>query len=354
MTYEGRNHNQLAPRVYRDLAEQGIAMNSRNGPVLRLPGVTTLWVERPWERVNFSPVRDCNPFFHLMEALAMLVGFNSVKFHAYFAKNMSAFSDDGERYNAYYGERLRFTWGDQLTAIIRELRRNPESRQCVAQIWDPRDLEKTTKDKACNTQLMFSVNHLGQLEMTSINRSNDAVWGILSGANVVHLSFFQEFVACAIGAPIGPWTHVSNNLHVYTASCAGAAMWQQLSILAEDYDLYPSIAPNHVPLFRDPDTHDMFCAAIDMFLRAAMRCIEQKRLINFESAVQNYLRGAFPFLAGTAVPMFNAFQARKLGLNQHCTDALHSIEALDWAAAAVGWVERREAAKAAQRGEPIQ
>lgn len=354
MQYEGRNHNQLAPRVYHDLAQQGIAMSSRNGPVLRLPGVTTLWVERPWERVNFSPVRDCNPFFHIMEALAMLGSFNSVQFHAYFAKNMTAFSDDGERYNAYYGERLRTTWGDQLEAIIRELRRNPESRQCVAQIWDPRDLEKNTKDKACNTQLMFSVNHIGQLEMTSINRSNDAVWGILSGANVVHLSFFQELVARAVGAPMGPWTHVSNNLHVYTSSCAGAEMWQQLSVLDDSYDLYQQMNFPHVPLFGMPSHFDMFYSAVDMFLREAMRCIEHKRLLCFEPVVQKYLRESFPFIAGTAVPMFNAFHARKLGLLQDSTDALHSIEALDWATAAVGWVERRAAAKAAQKGEPIQ
>lgn len=353
MNYEARNHNQLAPIVYHALAQEGIAMSSRNGPVLRLPGVTALWVSKPWERVNFSPVRDCNPFFHLMEALAMLGSFNSVKFHAYFAKNMSSFSDDGERFNAYYGERLRTTWGDQLGAIIRELRRNPESRQCVAQIWDPADLEKPTKDKACNTQLMFSINHLGQLEMTSINRSNDAIWGILSGANVVHLSFFQELVALGVGVPVGPWTHVSNNLHVYTASCAGAEMWQQLSVLDDSYDLYEHMVFPHVPLFREPSHFEMFYSAVDIFLREAMRCIEQKKAICFEPTVGRYLGEVFPFIANTAIPMFNAFQLRKLGALNDATEALHSIEALDWASAAVGWVERRAAAKAAQKGEPI-
>lgn len=352
MNYEGRNHNQLAPLVYRDLAQEGIAMDSRNGPVLRLPGVTTLWVERPWERVNFSPVRDCNPFFHLMEAMAMLSSFNSVSFLSYFAKNMASFSDDGERFNAYYGERLRTTWGDQLGAIIKELRANPQSRQCVAQIWDSADLVKSTKDKACNTQLMFSVNHLGQLEMTSINRSNDAVWGILSGANVVHLSFFHEFVALGAGLPMGPWTHVSNNLHVYTASCAGAAMWQQLSILEDDYDLYEQLTPNHVPLFTAPHTFKAFDAALNMFLQRAVWAIERQQPLGFEPAVAVYVLENFPFIAQTVVPVFNAWHLRKLGRHEESAAAAGLIQSLDWAVACNNWLERREAAKA-QKGEPL-
>lgn len=351
MNYEGRNHNQLAPLVYHDLTQQGIAMASRNGPVLRLPGVTTLYVERPWERVNFSPVRDANPFFHLMEAMAMLGSFNSVRFLAYFAKNMAEFSDDGERYNAFYGERLRSTWGDQLTEIVQELRRNPQSRQCVAQIWDVRDLTKHTKDKACNTQLMFSINHLGQLEMTSINRSNDAVWGILSGANVVHLSFFHELVALGAGAPIGPWTHVSNNLHVYTASCAGAEMWQQLSVLEDGCDMYEQMDFPHVPLFKGPRHLHLFYKALDIFLRQAERAILQKLPLVFDPTTARYLTENFPFIAQTAIPVFNCWHLRKLGRAEDSSVAAQLIQSGDWALACVGWLERRAAAKAL-KGEP--
>lgn len=351
MNYEGRNHNQLAPLVYHDLAQQGIAMDSRNGPVLRLPGVTTLYVTRPWERVNFSPVRDANPFFHLMEAVAMLGSFNNVRFMSYFAKNMGAYSDDGERYNAFYGERLRSTWGDQLAAIVTELRANPQSRQCVAQIWDPADLTKHTKDKACNTQLMFSINHLGQLEMTSINRSNDAVWGILSGANVVHLSFFQELVALGVGVPMGPWTHVSNNLHVYTSSCAGAEMWQQLSVLEENYDMYDQMDFERVPLFKEPRHLHLFYAAVDIFLRQAEQAIAQKVPLIFDPTTATYLIENFPFLAQTAIPVFNCWHLRKLGRHEDALVALHTIQSHDWALACVGWLERRAAAKA-RKGEP--
>lgn len=351
MNYEGRNHNQLAPRVYHDLAQQGIAMSSRNGAVLRLPGVTTLWVSRPWECVNFSPVRDCNPFFHLMEALAMLGSFNSVRFLSYFAKNMASFSDDGERFNAFYGERLRSTWGDQLTKIVEELRANPESRQCVAQIWDVRDLWAHTKDKACNTQLMFSINHLGQLEMTSINRSNDAVWGILSGANVVHLAFFQELVALGVGRPMGPWTHVSNNLHVYMQSCAGAEMWQQLSVLEDHYDMYDYMSWEHIPLFKEPRHLHLFYAALDIFLRQAELAIQKQVPLIFDETTAKYLFENFPFLAQTAIPVFNCWHLRKLGRIEESGIAAQLIASGDWATACVGWLERRAAAKA-QKGEP--
>ena len=144
MEYTARNHNQLAPQVYQDLQRIGVRQTSRNGPVLRMPRVTTLVALCPRERVNFCPARDANPFFHLAEAAAMLASANDVELMAHFAKNMRAYSDDGERYNAFYGERLRSTWGDQLNAVVLELQAKPDSRQALAQIWDPLDLTKST------------------------------------------------------------------------------------------------------------------------------------------------------------------------------------------------------------------
>jgi hypothetical protein len=218
MEFTARNHARLAPQVYQHLLNHGIKGPSRNGEVVRMPGVTTLIVERPWERVNLDPFRDCNPFFHLMESIAMLAPFNAVTFLSHFAKNMSNYSDDGTSFNAFYGTRVFETWFDQLEVIIHTLRKDPDSRQCVALLWNPEDLLKTTKDKACNLMFIFSIDEQQRLVMTTFNRSNDAIWGILTGANVVHLSFFQEYVALALQRDMGPWTHVSNNLHVYTAN----------------------------------------------------------------------------------------------------------------------------------------
>ena len=45
----------------------------------------------------------------------------------------------------------------------------------------------------CNTAIYFKVRE-GKLNMTVSNRSNDVIWGTF-GANVVHMSILQEYVA---------------------------------------------------------------------------------------------------------------------------------------------------------------
>jgi hypothetical protein len=339
MHFESQNYNDMASHVYIALEARGIEMPSRNGPVLRLPGVTTMTVNKPWQRVNFCPSRDANPFFHLMEAMAMLGSHNSVPFLRYFAKGMDAFSDDGERYNAFYGERLRHTFGfDQLEAIINELRQKPESRQCVAQIWDPKDLLRSTKDKACNTQLMFSVNTQNELEMTSVNRSNDAVWGIVTGANVVHLSMFQEYVACALGLEMGPWTHVSNNLHVYTDPAYQGGAWDRVRKSIKNPGVYNF---THVPLFSDKTSPKQFDQALEVFLTLAEMAIAAGKPLQITKDTEDTIREISPFLHGTVLPVFNAFHLRKLGNFGASVDALTAIESKDWSQACVAWVGRR-------------
>lgn len=69
---------------------------SRNGDVLQIPEPLMVTYQRPWERVLFNAARDCNPFFHLVEAMWMLAGRNDVETVAHYASNMSNYSDDGE------------------------------------------------------------------------------------------------------------------------------------------------------------------------------------------------------------------------------------------------------------------
>lgn len=335
MEYESTNHNQLAPRVYRDLQQVGLEQSSRNGPVLRMPGCTTLWVSKPRERVNFCGARDANPFFHLVEAAAMLANANDVELLAHMAKNMRAYSDDGERYNAFYGERLRQTWGDQLNQVILELTDKPDSRQALAQIWDPRDLVRQTKDKACNLCLIFQVEQDGSLGMTSFNRSNDAVWGILSGANVVHLSVFQEYVACALGRPVGPWSHVSANLHVYTANPQWAAV---KDAPVADYYAAPSSLGTGPLLFDRPEQRVRF----DVDLRHAVAAMQHGVKLGDLKVAQGMFHKVESGFLKDVLAAFLAFSLRKARVPAETWQGwLHHISAPDWHLACAMWVGRR-------------
>lgn len=214
MQFQATNLYTLLPQMIEAFKREGYRRPSRNGDVIRLPGVTTVELTRPHQRVCVLINRDANPFFHLIEAMAMLAGKNSNRLLRFFASNMDNFSDDGLRYNAFYGERARTTWGDQLQAVIKQLTKDPATRQAVVNLWDPADLLRDTKDRACNLCMIFWAED-GVLHMTTFNRSNDCVWGFLTGANMVHFPFFHEYVAAMCSLSMGSWHHVSNNMHVY-------------------------------------------------------------------------------------------------------------------------------------------
>ena len=215
-TITARNVHQALPEVMHLMANRGERRDSRNGPVLKIPGPVSICYERPQERVMFWPERDCNPFFHLLESLWMLAGRNDVGFVAGIVPRMANFSDDGVTLNAAYGYRWRQHFGyDQLLYIAEALQADQYDRRQVLSMWDAKqDLASDSKDLPCNTQVYFSRTDTGALDMTVTNRSNDAVWGAL-GANAVHFSMLQEYLAIMIGCPVGKYWQITNNLHLY-------------------------------------------------------------------------------------------------------------------------------------------
>lgn len=204
------------------------SVDSRVGSTLELPSVTATIYSKPWERVLVSDVRDANHFFHLFESLWILAGRKDTKFLCEFNKRMFEYSDDGEEFNAPYGYRMRnglHCGQDQIMSVIDILKSDPNSRQAVIQIWDEVDLNKTTKDKACNMSVVFRIRS-GKLCMTVYNRSNDMIWGAY-GANAVQFSMLQEYVAAHLNLPLGEYTQVTNSYHVYTSG-AGGELYKKL------------------------------------------------------------------------------------------------------------------------------
>lgn len=199
---------------------EGVRLESRNGMTLEVPAPVATVYNNPAQRVLIDPARDANPFFHLMESLWILAGRDDVEFLTEFNKRMADFSDDGVTFNAPYGYRLRNSFcTDQIPEVIAILNRDPNSRQAVCQIWDTEDINRVTKDKACNMSIVFRVRNK-RLDMVVYNRSNDMIWGAY-GANVVQFSMLQEYVAAHLGMPVGVYTQVSNSFHVYTDGPGG-------------------------------------------------------------------------------------------------------------------------------------
>lgn len=219
MFIQVRNVNEAlhkAIRIFTDMDTPANWEETRNGRALSVRGPVITEFSSPWERVLWDAHRDCNPFFHLFESLWMLAGRNDLAYIWQFLKKFEDFSDDGKTLNGAYGYRWRHHFGyDQLRECIDELRRNPRSRRVVLQMWDGRSdlINTTSKDLPCNMAVKFEFR-LGYVDMQVYNRSNDVLLGAY-GANAVHMSFLQEYVALCVGAAPGRYWQVSGNYHVY-------------------------------------------------------------------------------------------------------------------------------------------
>ncbi|GAF76679.1 unnamed protein product, partial [marine sediment metagenome] len=211
-----RNVQQALPEALDTLRSYHHERGSRNGPVWVYPEPVTTVYLRPTERVLFWEDRDANPFFHLFESLWMLAGRQDVAWLEQFNSRMRQFSDNGETFHGAYGYRWRHHFGfDQLPVIADNLKKNPECRRQVLAMWDAeKDLGDVSKDLPCNDLALFTRGIDGELNMTVMCRSNDIIWGCY-GANAVHFSILLEFMAAAIGCPVGTYTQISNNWHGY-------------------------------------------------------------------------------------------------------------------------------------------
>lgn len=206
------------PEAYTDLVyliqRYGALEQTRNGPALVFDGPVTLCIQDPRSRVISDPVRDANPFFHVMETVWMLAGHRNVDWIAQFNSRMKEYADNGEIMGAY-GDRWFRHFGNQVGKIIGILKSDPTTRQAVLQMWDPHvDLATDHKDRPCNTNIYFR-SYNGTLDMTICNRSNDLVWGMF-GANCVHMSYIHELIATAVDQKVGRYIVFTNNLHFYT------------------------------------------------------------------------------------------------------------------------------------------
>lgn len=217
--------------------------DSRAGPVFVWPHPVSTCYINPCDRILWDEKRDANPFFHFMESLWMLAGRNDVGFIKAFNTKMASFSDDGTIYHGAYGYRWRKAFGfDQLDEAISHLRKSPQSRRCVIQMWDAQlDMRTDGLDLPCNCTIKLELRKDG-LRMVIFNRSNDMIFGAY-GANAVHFSVLQEYIASALGVPVELYYQISCNMHVYKN------VWEEKYTPKRGSDLYDAGVAERVRLF---------------------------------------------------------------------------------------------------------
>lgn len=327
-TIHGGNVNYTLPMAFDLLKHHGRDIDPRGRPTLEIDEpVCTVYLS-PRERVLFNPVRDANPFFHFFEALWMIAGRNDLAFVERFNKGMRAYSDDGTTLHSAYGWRWREQWGDQLAVIIQMLRREPNTRRAVLQIWGAYDdLGRDSKDLPCNTHVYFKIRE-NLLHMTVCNRSNDLIWGAY-GANVVHFSMLQEYMAAQCGVGVGLYHQMSDSLHVYTDK-------DDFGKLVEYYMLHPEV--------EDPYTQGLV-EPYSMVLRPDLFDEELRRFLADPDSDLNPMfpeEGHYytnPFFPHVAYPMWLAWRAHKETKNGW--KELTFCQATDWRKSGMEWLHRR-------------
>lgn len=332
----------------------GKPQSSRNGLVLVAPTPVITTYSDPTARVLFSPMRNANPFFHLMESLWMLAGRHDLEFPRTFNKRFSEFSDDGKTLHGAYGYRWRKHFKmDQLPMIVEELTNRPQSRRAVLQMWDaPAEWAamafNDAKDVPCNTQAYFSIRD-DKLDMTVTCRSNDLWWGAY-GANAVHFSVLQEYLAAWIGVPVGVYRQYSENFHLYPANLPvvpDATLLETLELFSQDareadkyteadsrHPYFPQVIPSlhplrRVPLIKPTDKVEHFDKDLNYFLDS-----------DGESAYYNTA-----FFTTVAQPMYAAWKAYKMKTYYEAEAYAEQIKAGDWALACLEWLERKAHAR---------
>lgn len=328
----GRNVCQNLDTAVRVIRQDGERQSSRAGDVLVAPCPVMTVTYVPTERVLFDPVRDANPFFHLFESLWMLSGSDDATWLDQFVGDFSArFAEEGGRQWGAYGHRWRNRFGeDQLNTIVGRLLENPLDRRVVLSMWDPVNdpaAADRVRDVPCNTQIYPRMRQVRKgewvLDLTVTCRSNDIIWGAY-GANAVHFSVLQEYLAGRIGCDVGVLYQLSNNWHAYESTIARADR--------KPHDPYEDGLVSPFPIMQDAGSWD---SDLSIFMHFSIGQEETR-----EEAGITY-RGNQDFFEGVAEPLLWAHQCWRKGDNKSALRLVSTVQASDWQRAAMEWIGRR-------------
>lgn len=160
------------------------------------------------------PQRKLSYAFMAAEALWIISGSNRLDFHPEIRKKLERFSDDGFTNNGAYG--VRFL--EQLSFVVETLRKDPDSRQAVMLIWQPRP--KPSKDIPCTVALQYVVRN-NVLHTNVFMRSSDVWMGL--PYDMFSFTMMSMVVAIELGIPdLGRMTMMFGSSHLYASNWAEA------------------------------------------------------------------------------------------------------------------------------------
>lgn len=266
--------NDVYPQLISRILEKGKVTKPR-GKVCRELNPAILEISAPRQRLVTSHNRLVNVPFALAEVLWILSGRNNVSMLSPYNGQIANYSDDGVRFNAAYGERIRTAFGhDQVKDMILALQKDPDTRQAELVIAHPefdRSFEdgngikfRDVKDRACNVFAHAMIRE-GALNWTQILRSNDAIWGV--PYNLIQWTHVMEYVAAHVGVEMGQYIMLSDSMHIYESGESAGELDNARNITP--FNLYAKCRFEHKPMPRTtPKMLESVCD-IELELRTA-------------------------------------------------------------------------------------
>lgn len=160
--------------------------------------------------------RGAVPGIGSVESLQLLAGVSAPELVIAVGPQFANYAENNGLFHGAYGPRTR----GQYEHVIERLKKDPDTRQAVVTIWDPKlDLQPSKRDYPCTVLHQFRVRN-GKLNMSVYMRSND-VW-LGAAYDWFQFTRVQIAIASVLGIEPGTYAHHVGSLHIYEQHYAAA------------------------------------------------------------------------------------------------------------------------------------
>ena len=171
-------------------------------------------------------------------------------------------ADENGELGPVYGKQWRSWEGangvvvDQITDLIQQIKKNPDSRRLLVSAWNVADLPKMAL-MPCHTMFQFYVAD-GKLSCQLYQRSADVFLGV--PFNIASYALLTMMIAQVCGLGYGDFVHTFGDVHIYSNHM-------------EQVKLQLSRAPYPLPTMRlNPDVKDIFGFHFEDFTLENYQC----------------------------------------------------------------------------------
>ena len=229
--FSGETLDDLMRWVFEQILEEGQEIHPTKGSARELSGVL-LELTNPLARISRTETKG-KPFSCLGELLWYLAQSKDLSFITYYLREYRSYADGQEIFGGY-GPRL-FNWDgfNQFDNVANMLKRKPDSRQAVIQLFDSQDIVGSHNDIPCTCTMQFMIRG-ERLHLLTYMRSNDAFVGMPH--DIFCFTMLQEIMARTLSVELGQYKHMVGSLHLYNKSVENARQfleegWQSTTTL---------------------------------------------------------------------------------------------------------------------------